>query len=281
MGQPPLLVECGTVSDDKARDILKDLTIRDTCGSRVVDRVGRRGWSRPRVCVSPRIFRQYRVGDPWDPGSEDHQNPIGLGPVSLRLGEKRRKPAPHLTPKEPRKKEAPPPLEPRVPVAKPPPVQPVAPRVPQENQETAHLAEVAAQKRKEAEAARSWPRRTVTPVYAATEAGQGKKPPLAPLPVRPEARDAHEKETDGSAMSGQDGRQKGGRARFRMKPTDVTRAPVTRAIEPATDGGTAEVPPPRAAPAMPVSGGLDDLFGAAAQQGRLRMDQGPAVEAEE
>ena len=64
---------------------------------------GRRAWERPRVAISSRLYKQYRVPDPWDPESRKDSTPIGLGPVSLRLGQKRRQPAPHLKPKEPKK----------------------------------------------------------------------------------------------------------------------------------------------------------------------------------
>ena len=87
------------MSEPKARDIVDTLRRRERLGERLLQRVGRRAWERPDVAVSARIFRLYRLGDPWDPtaGPED---PIPLGPVALRLGEGRRAPAPHALPRE-------------------------------------------------------------------------------------------------------------------------------------------------------------------------------------
>ena len=90
------------MADDKAKDILHTLQRRGVVGDGVKSSVGRRAWERPRVAISSRLYRQYRVPDPWDPESKKDSTPIGLGPVSLRLGQKRR-PAPHLKPKEPKK----------------------------------------------------------------------------------------------------------------------------------------------------------------------------------
>ncbi|MEL6347424.1 MAG: hypothetical protein AAFV53_30190, partial [Myxococcota bacterium] len=59
------------------------------------------------VATSARLFKKYRIADPWDPGSEEPALPIALGPVSLRLGEKRRQPARHLKPRDPKKKQKP------------------------------------------------------------------------------------------------------------------------------------------------------------------------------
>ncbi|MGB0640908.1 MAG: hypothetical protein ACPGTU_16325, partial [Myxococcota bacterium] len=84
----------------KARDIIGELEPRASCGSTLVLRVGRRAWERPRVAVSNRLYRLYRIADPWDPNAKGKDTPIGLGPVSLRLGAKKRQPAPHLQPKK-------------------------------------------------------------------------------------------------------------------------------------------------------------------------------------
>jgi len=58
-----------------------------------------------------------------------------------------------------------------------------------------------------------------------------------------------------------------------MKPATLSRAPVVRDLPLVTDEKAEEEAPPkpRAAPARAVAGGLDDLFAAAAQQGRLRV----------
>lgn len=76
-------------------------------GERTVAAIGHRRWGRPNVAVSGRIFRAYGLKDPWDPASEPDKDPIPLGPVSLRLGQQRRQPAPHLKPRMPKPKQQP------------------------------------------------------------------------------------------------------------------------------------------------------------------------------
>lgn len=90
--------------DRRARDILDEIEARQPPGQRLMDRVGRRGWGRPNVATSARLYKKYQLPDPWDPAAKNDVKPIGLGPVSLRLGEQRRQPAPHLKPREPKKK---------------------------------------------------------------------------------------------------------------------------------------------------------------------------------
>ena len=88
----------------KAKDVLDTLPVRRRLGERTLLRVGRRGWERPNVAVSARLFTLYRLADPWDPNQRsDAEESIRLGPVSLRLGVPKRQPAPHLKPKAPKK----------------------------------------------------------------------------------------------------------------------------------------------------------------------------------
>ena len=279
------------MSEEKARDILAELEARIPVGADLTDKVGRRGWERPRVSVSPKLFVQYRVGDPWDPTAKDSQPSIGLGPVNLRLGEKRRQPAPHLKPKAPAKpKSAGPPQDPRprvpdAPKPQPKPKSTAAPALSPEARETARLAAEAAEKRRQAEAARGTSRRRTAPQMTDAPASRAPSgPALAPLPVRPEAREAAQAEAQTVAASAQ-GPDRGGR--FRMKPAARSAAPVVREIPAAPaepEGKEAEpaAPPrPRAAPAGPVKGGLDDLFAAAAQAGRMRVPTSVEPSAEE
>jgi hypothetical protein len=287
-GLPARLTLELAVSDEKVRDILSELEARETLGEHLTNAVGRRGWSRPRVSISPRLFVQYRLGDPWDPDSKDTATQIGLGPVSLRLGEKRRQPAPHLKPKEPEKPRtdapaAPP--EPRVPEAQAPKAEPkptAEPAQSPEALETARLAAAAAEKRRQAEASGSWPRRR-SKATPSTSGGRSSGPALAPLPVRPEARAAAEAaQPEPVAASGQE--EKGGR--FRMKPAARSSAPVVRELKPSEPAEVADTEPPepprpRAAPGGPVRGGLDDLFAAAAQAGRMRVPKRSEDSAEE
>lgn len=75
-------------------------------GERTVAAIGHRRWGRPNVAVSSRIFKAYGLKDPWDPSSRPDKDPIPLGPVSLRLGQQKRQPAPHLKPRVPKKAQA-------------------------------------------------------------------------------------------------------------------------------------------------------------------------------
>jgi hypothetical protein len=90
-------------AEPRAKQILDELIQRPTLGGRLLRRLGHRAWGRPRVAVSPRLFKLYDIPDPWDPGSKGKDWESRLGPVSLRLGKNRREPAPHLKPREPKK----------------------------------------------------------------------------------------------------------------------------------------------------------------------------------
>ena len=95
--------------DLKVRDLIKrrKLTSRRPLGDRLAARLGARMWERPNVCFSDRLFKRFGLADPWDPtGPRQDPDPIALGPVAVRLGAKRRQPAPHLRPKSPPKKKA-------------------------------------------------------------------------------------------------------------------------------------------------------------------------------
>ncbi|MAA80586.1 MAG: hypothetical protein CL916_15125 [Deltaproteobacteria bacterium] len=91
------------MTEKKAKDILNDLPNRDVLGHTMIKKVGRRAWERPNVCISSKLYRIYAIPDPFLPSKEARKWLIGLGPVSLKLGENRRQPAPHLLPKEPPK----------------------------------------------------------------------------------------------------------------------------------------------------------------------------------
>ena len=88
------------MSEPTAKDLLKkkQLPAHKAVGDELVERVGARAWDRPNVAVSDRLYRRYHVQDPWDPQSPKEGDPIGLGPVSLRLGETKREVAPHAKP---------------------------------------------------------------------------------------------------------------------------------------------------------------------------------------
>ena len=93
--------------NDKARDLLRSdrLTRRERLGERLLRRVGGRMWERPNLAVSARLYKRFQIDDPWAPaGSDKRRKKLGLGPVNLRFGERKRQPAPHLRIKDPNKK---------------------------------------------------------------------------------------------------------------------------------------------------------------------------------
>lgn len=276
------------MSDQKARDIIGDLSIRSVCGDRVQDRIGRRAWSRPRVAVSGRLYKQYRVPDPWDPEARAESTPIGLGPVSLRLGEKRREPAPHLKPRPPKEKKkslaerarsAPrPPAPPKPkPVSNPPmSAAPDAKAVDSKKAAELARAEAVAERMRAAEAARGkW-------VRAAPDENERGASNAVSVPLRPDASDAVVAKKRAQQPSPREADRRADRSdggRFRMKPQAVTSAPVVthqtaspEARSPESPPETKPQPPPRAR-SMPSasSGSMDDMFAAAAQMGRLSL----------
>ena len=95
-------------TDRKAKEdkgLLSRLSSRIGVGGEVAKKVGRRGFERPNVAISNRIYEQYDVPDPWAPKSKKKSNKweTRLG-VSLKLGEAKRQPGRHLMPKEPKRK---------------------------------------------------------------------------------------------------------------------------------------------------------------------------------
>ena len=136
-------------ASERARDLLKTdrLHRRARLGERLLQRVGGRMWDRPNLAVSARLYKRFQLDDPWaPPGTAKRGRGVGLGPVSLRFGEKRRQPAPHLRPKEPKKKKqlqaadpvakyrrpkpTPKPAEAKPPTPKPPAPKPTAQKPP-------------------------------------------------------------------------------------------------------------------------------------------------------
>ena len=91
----------------KARDLLRAdrLARRERLGERLLQRVGGRMWDRPTLACSARLYKRFQIDDPWaPPGSDQRRKKLGLGPVNLRFGERKRQPAPHLKIKDPNKK---------------------------------------------------------------------------------------------------------------------------------------------------------------------------------
>ena len=63
--------------DRKAKDdkgLLSRLSSRIGVGGEVAKKVGRRGFERPNVAISNRIYEQYDVPDPWAPKSKKKSN---------------------------------------------------------------------------------------------------------------------------------------------------------------------------------------------------------------
>lgn len=278
--------------DLKVRDLIKrrGLAVRRPLGERLAARVGDRMWKRPNVCFSNRLYLRFGLADPWDPtGPRDDPDPVSLGPVAVRLGEKRRQPAPHLRPKSPpKKKEAPDPLAKyRRPAPKP--------KAPPES------------------APSSGPLRAPAPSPVGPRAVTSPGGRSVPLPVRPDLADhmggARTAGPPAPGLPGPGGAQPGPpeaagrRPPMPPRPARKRRAGrmSARAVRPPTPGPAALPPPevvdlappqpvppepvvvaappaasPAAAPvprrAAPVGpGGLDDLFGMGQQEGRMRM----------
>ena len=98
------------VTEVLVKDLLRAKTLgeRLPLGVRTLRRVGDRAWERPNVCFSAKLFARMGAVDPWDPNEgKKAASPIGLGSVDLKLGDKRRQPAPHLRPKTPKGKKSP------------------------------------------------------------------------------------------------------------------------------------------------------------------------------
>jgi hypothetical protein len=276
------------VADEKARDILHEIVQRKVCGSTLDERVGGRAWQRPKVAISSRLYERCKLADPWDPRANGDVKSIGLGPVSLRLGQhQRRQPAPHLMPKPPKEKKSikrdPMAGFPKIPRAKKPFVskavsgKSVAPKAASAKHPSDELldeqAAKIAKRMRAAELARGGSRRRTQTTLKPRE------PASIGLPLRPEIAELGPEPltTEEVASPARSTKALARGGRFRMAAKAVTQAPVMSSVL-ASDGEgkppekTPDLPaPPRRA--MPSLGGgsMDDFFGAAAQMGRLRM----------
>lgn len=269
--------------DQRAVAALDQLEARPTPAERLFDRVGHRGFSRPNVAVSGRIFAKYRVVDPWDPDPKEPEDPIALGPVSLKLGERRRV-AQHLAPPAAYKKK----------VKKV--VDPIARYRPKPGQAT----------RTPKPAAQAAPTPTPPPVAPppaprpTTELGRefgardGRQPLRKPIPMRPDMAPSDGDPADDAGAVARPAavvprsvprpkapaavRDRGSGGRFRMKPTKVS-APIVKEVRRLDEVTAEEAAAPAAAvqeqaprpPMPPMSNGLDDLFGMAAMAGRMTL----------
>jgi len=293
--------------DLKVRDLIKrrELADRRPLGARLAQRLGARMWERPNVCFSGRLYARFGLADPWDPnGPREDPDPVSLGPVAVRLGEKRRQPAPHLRPKAPPKKKAAP--DPLAKYRRPAPTPKAAPEpapAPRPTTAPAPAPPTGGTAQASSPAGRAVPL-PVRPDLAAVQERKGLTPAPRPTP-RPPATPPPARVPGPPGPGGGGGPQRGGlrppmppratprrqagrmRARAVRAPApDLSSPPPPEVVElvaPSTTPVVVDAPvvveappapapapaPRRAAPTGPV--GLDDLFGLGQQEGRVRM----------
>ena len=235
--------------DTKAKEILKELPQRKPLGERLLERVGARKDDAPGAARRRRLFARLGLPDPYDPKAKD--TGTGLGPVSLKLSERRR-PAPHARVKDPSSRQAtssPGSFKPKgIPSAptKPPP-------------------------KSAAEVAKDYAKRQASKPKAE---GEDVDPLIQRrLEAQRQAQEALQARREAEAQAKAEG-GRGSRGRFRMRRTEAT-GPKSRPIEKPPEKPAEKKaeepspPPPRRAPPGPP-GGLDDLFGFA-DEGRVRL----------
>ncbi|MEC7984121.1 MAG: hypothetical protein VX278_03085 [Myxococcota bacterium] len=265
--------------DKKVKESIANLQERPLIGHRLLKNVGRRAWERPRVSISHRLYEIYDIPDPFMPGAKERKWSARLGPVSLKLGENRRQPAPHLKPKEkpkPKSKKPKLPNVPRAPKAAPRPTPKPASNAPDPN-----VAKAIARQQSEGVANR-WNKIQKSGGLAAEFGAGVPKHKLRPLPVRPDLANKMGASSEGSPpiqsktpiqrsvprkTTPQPQQRSGGR--IRMKRT-ITRNNTLRET-PIANSTPENVAKPvekksepvrrTAAPKSPNAMSLDDLFG--------------------
>lgn len=248
-------------------------------GEPTLARLGHRRWERPNVATSERLFVRYGLQDPWDPNRKPGKDAIGLGPVSLRLGEERRQPAPHLKPRAPKQaktvSQAVDPLAkwrrpkntPKKPEPPPPPKRrPSATASMFSPEMTGHGVVGDLPMRPELKAAMEATEGDVVDAARTLARSQRSLPVVRRAP------------STGSPSGARSGSKRKS-ARFSLRAAPASTGPViTEIVEP--EPVVVDAPEPEPAPAPPVQrslpgagggGGLDDLFGAAMGGGRLRI----------
>ena len=224
--------------DTKAKDLLRGgMAERKTLGAGIRERVGRRAKTGPGSARRSKLFARLGLADPYDASAKER--PLSIGPVGLKLGQKR-KVAPHLSVKDPQKKKRQAAQDPvaqwrpkGVPNAKPKPT----------------------------------PRPKAAPPKAAS---MFDRPPqqsqTAESPVEEQARPS----------LGLPPKEKKGSGRFRMQRTSSSGPRIRPVAAKPPPKPVAETPPPK--PAEPVNRsaprgdlGLDDLFGMGGSEGRMRI----------
>jgi hypothetical protein len=264
------------MAEKKAKEILNELLTRTVLGHTLIRSVGRRAWERPNVSISPKLYEIYAIPDPYLPSKEAKKWLIGLGPVSLKLGENRRQPAPHLRPKEPPKpKKKTTPSLPNVPKAK---IR-TAPSKPNPQQDEALKKALEKQRSQGVQRISSPKPSSNLSTEFGVKRGQHK---VARLPVRPDLKINNDKTSSQKQpisppdvpiqrsipkAKGSSSRSFNGRIRLQRTNTTSTFKRVslpnpeneTQASQP-EESKNKEVQR-TAAPKAPTSMGLDDLFG--------------------
>lgn len=237
--------------DTKAKDLLRGgMAERKTLGSGILERVGRRAKSGPGSERRSRLFARLGLADPYDASAKE--KPLSIGPVGLKLGQRRRV-APHLAVKDPNKKKT------KRQAAQDPVAQWRPKGVPNAKAKPA-------------------PRPKATPPKDGARRAALSKPgtPKAGSPSQGKSAGASAAEQPRPSL-GLPPKEKKGTGRFRMRRTDSS-GPKTRPVTPKTPPPRAETETPPPKPAEPVNRsaprgdlGLDDLFGMGGSEGRMRI----------
>ncbi|GEM_PF-6431057 len=228
--------------DRKARDCLDELTPRRAAGEGLLDRVGGRARTSPRWA---RVFERLGVPDPYDADAPDLSP--GLGPVGVKLADRRR-PAPHS--RLPKHHESPEPPRPKQPEGRPQAVrlaQPPKPAAPEPPPPPTKPA----------------PRALVP--NPGDPAGDEPVLPERPreVPILPTPHMAKKRSSSGRVRLGPRARTTGPRIKEVPKPVEAVVGAES------VDAAPKEEPVVQRAPPGPDLG-LDDLFGFSGGGGRLK-----------
>lgn len=218
--------------DTKAKDLLRGgMAERKTLGASIQKSVGRRARSGPGSARRSKLFDRLGLADPYDASAKER--PLSIGPVALKLGQKR-KVAPHLAVKDPNKKK-----KGQRKAAQDPVAQWRPKGVPQAKAKPAPRPKAVAPK----------------PKPSAQAGGPAEEQPRPTLGLPP-------KEKKGGA----------GRFRMRRTSSSGPKIrPVAPKVEPKAP--PVEAPPEKPVQRSPPKGdmGLDDLFGMGGGEGRMRI----------
>jgi hypothetical protein len=221
--------------DTKAKDLLRGgMAERKTLGASIQQRVGRRAKSGPGSARRSKLFDRLGLADPYDASAKER--PLSIGPVALKLGQKR-KVAPHLAVKDPNKKK---------------------------------------QQRAAQDPVAQWRPKGVPKAKAKPAPRPKAAPPKPKVPQTTQAEAPPVEEQPRPSLGLPPKEKKPGAGRFRMRRTPSSgpkvRAVAPKSPPPRPD---AEAPPPppekpvnRSAPKGDI--GLDDLFGMGGE-GRMRI----------